>query len=365
MKKVDVKRIDSEFQIDSLKLRIPISECEILDQGLTGNLIIVNDKTGMVLDHIFKKNAYPINDNGINIYFAIEQQTTANQSRKEFLTMLVTSKLLKDKYFEGIRKDNITNIYDALMSYKVVFFSYESFLNSELTDVDFKKDISSTDINSIIKGCFGLTKEDHKYSEICKKYDTKTNKGIQWSRRETTETSTKPFIKIYHKGLDLLKSKSNEFYKNYLLGTPAENTVDNRIRIEFTIKNKKHFRNHKITSTKLKDILSLSSEIKNKMFIKSLSNHLDVYETKPITVKEELSPNHKIILKLMDIAVKTKKYVPDNLLTMLVCDIEDKSIRSRKKKELKLLFETRLRLSNLKNIEDAELRQEILNILLV
>ena len=99
------------------------------------------------------------------------------------------------------------------------------------------------------------------------------------------------------------------------------------------------------------------------MFTSSISKHLDIYEIKPISVKEDLPPDKKIILKLMDIAIKTKKYVPDTLLTLLVADISDKSVKSRKKKELKLLFETRIRLSNKQNIEEAELKKEILDIL--
>jgi len=363
LKRIKVSKLDEAFENDSLKWRGPTSKCKILNEGLNGNLIIVNDKTGVVLDRIFKKNAYPINDNGINIYFAIEEQTTADQSRKSFITILITSKLLKERYFEGITKNNIRLVYDALMSYKIVSFSYDTFLNGEVTDVDFKKDISTSEMDSIIKGSYSLTKENHKMSEVCRTFNKKDNKGIQWSKRDTTEVMKKPFVKIYHKGLDLTRSKSKEFYENYILGTASEIKVDNRVRIEFTIKNKKHFRSHKVLETTLKNILSLSKEKKDQMFTTSLSSHLDIYESKPISIKEDLSPNHKIILKLMDIAIKTKKYVPDSLLIMLVHDIEDKSIRSRKKKELKLLFETRVRLSNIQNIEDAELRQEILDIL--
>ena len=340
-----------------------MSKCKVLDEGLTGNLIIVNDKTGLVLDRIFKKNAFPINDGGINIYFAIEEQTTSNQTRKSFLTMLLTTKLLKERYFEGITETNIKLVYESIINYGIVSFSYKTFLSGELTDVDFKKDISTTDMDSIIKGCYSLTKENHKMSEVCRTFNKKDNKGIQWSKRDTTEVMKKPFVKIYHKGLDLTRSKSNEFYKNYILGTPAENETDNRGRIEFTIKNKKHFRSHKIEDTTLKNILSLTPKEKDKMFTSSISHHLDIYEIKPISVKEDLPPDKKIILKLMDIAIKTKKYVPDTLLTLLVADISDKSVKSRKKKELKLLFETRIRLSNKQNIEEAELKKEILDIL--
>ena len=231
LKKIKVNRIDETFQLDSFKIRIPMSKCKVLDEGLTGNLIIVNDKTGLVLDRIFKKNAFPINDGGINIYFAIEEQTTSNQTRKSFLTMLLTTKLLKERYFEGITENNIKLVYEAVINYGIVSFTYNTFLNGELTDVDFKKDMSTADMDSIIKGCYSLTKENHKMAEVCRTFNKKDNKGIQWSKRDTTEVMKKPFVKIYHKGLDLTRSKSNEFYKNYILGTPAENEADNRARV--------------------------------------------------------------------------------------------------------------------------------------
>lgn len=354
-----VNKIDSEFLLDSFKIRIPLSECKILNEGITGNLIIVNDKTGVILDKIFKKNAFPINDKGIHIYFAIEEQTTANQTRQSFITILITSKLLKEKYFEGITRQNIKQVYRSLMSYEVVSFTYKSFLNGELTDVDFKKDIQSNDIDKIIRGTYSLTKDLNK--EVCKKYDRRNNKGIQWSERTTTEVNRKPFIKIYHKGLDLKRSNDIEFYENYLID--SQEIIDNRIRIEFTIKNKKHFRSYQVNDTKLRSILKLSKEGKLKMFTDCISKHLDIYEIKPIKIRENLSPNIIIILKLMDIAIKTEKYVPERLLDLLVEDIRDKSIKSKKKKELKILFEKRVKLSNIESIKEAELKHEIIKLL--
>ena len=65
------------------------------------------------------------------------------RSRK-FITVLLNSKILEENYFEGLTIKNHKNVYQKLISMEVAFFEYDSFINAECTDIDFRKDIKTT-----------------------------------------------------------------------------------------------------------------------------------------------------------------------------------------------------------------------------
>lgn len=362
--KTEVKpqHYDNSFQLDSFKIRIQLSKVKIINQSLLGYWMKVNSKTGEVLESQFKSDAYPIQDKGIKTMFAIEKQMTNRKEVNEFFIILLNAKLLKDRYLEGITKNNIKQIYNELIDFNQAEFSYNDFLLGELTDVDFKKDLKTNTIDKLTRGLEALTKSDKR--DTCKVYHKKDNKGIQWSRRDETNL-TRPFIKLYHKGISLRRDKNNiEFYENFILGTDKENQIDDRVRIEFTIKNKKHFRSFDVNSTTLNDILELNRQTKDRMFKNSIYKHINTDQIKPMRIKENLPANDKIILKSIDMILQTDQYTINHLVDVLIEDIPNRSQRSKKKQELRSLIETRLKLTKLKkHLKFAELRNDILKIL--
>lgn len=357
-----LQHYDNSFELDSFKIRIPLNKVKIINQSLLGYWLKVNSKTGEILESQFKSDAYPIELKGIKTMFAIEKQMTNKKEVNEFFIILLNAKLLKDRYLEGITKKNIKLIYDSLIEFNQAEFSYNDFLLGELTDVDFKKDLKNNSVDKITRGLEALTKPDKR--EICKVYHKKDNKGIQWSRRDETNL-TRPFIKLYHKGISLKRDKNNiEFYENYILGTNKENEIDDRLRIEYTIKNKKHFRSYQVNDTTLKNILNLDKQTKDRMFKNSICKHINTEQIKPMRIKENLPANDKIILKSIDMILQTDQFTIDYLIDVLIEDIPNRSQRSKKKQELKSLIETRLKLTKLKkHIKLAELRNDILKLL--
>lgn len=325
-----------QFQLDSFKLRIPYTKVKILNPSLEGKWITVNTSTGEVDPLAFKKDSLRFNDNGIKTSYGIENQVTKDKTTCKFLVILVNSKTLKEKYFEGITLSNIEEVYKYLMSQKVVSFTYKDFLSSELTDVDFMKDsIVTESFDLLVNGLYEFTRERSK--TITKKYLKKDNKGIQWSDRKSSEISL-PFFKVYYKSMELV-NKSGEFFNEYF--NPLDES--NRIRIEFTVKNKSHFRSYGVKKTTLKNILSLSSNLKSEMFEKIVNKHIEIYEVKPVKVKTSLHASDKITLGLIGFSMQTKLVSFDSLLDLITSDIENRSQKSSKKKELKLLWTEHLK----------------------
>lgn len=348
--------LNNSYEVDSLKLRIPFENVKVINQELLGNLILINDITGEEKG-TFKERCFSVNDNGIHTYFGIEKMNITGKS-KDYLVMLINSKLLESNYFQGITETNKKQIYNKLLSYNVVSFDYKDFENAVGTDIDFKKDLRINESFDLITSyMLTITKEQSK--SICKRYKKENNKGIQWSRREETKTDSRPYFKIYHKGIDLLNKENGEFYNTYLKGIDVSDIV----RVEFTIKNKKHFRKYGIEETTLNNILSIPNEVKNKMFQDAVSNHLDIYEIKPQVIRENLRPNDIVILASMDMLMQTKELTSDKMIQYLVQNISDVSQKSKKKKELTQLYQERLKSYNVENEKQGKIKETVLKLL--
>lgn len=325
---------------DSLKIRIPIEKVEILDFLLsTENLILVNADTGEQIDAEgydleFKRRAKTIKENGITTRFAIEKQQTAFKTTAEYLVILFNSKLLRERYFEGITDENIDLIYEYLIGYKVASFSFTDFLSAECTDVDFKKDINyESDFSTLTKTLYGQTIESRNSGKGANRFNKKTNQGIQFSKRETTQFKTNPYLKIYHKGVEL-EYNSTEFRDLYLPGIDCTN----RVRIEATVKNKKHFRAlfGKAFNTELQSVLMLSSEQKELIFRVAAKAHLQPLIRKS-RIATGMKPNTAIHLSALNIIMQ-KGISFELARDALIDNVQGESQRSRKRTELTNLY---------------------------
>ena len=289
--------------VDSLKLRINYEDTQILNDSLLAHWIQVNELTGEVRsDKDFRDNAYYIKDNGISTRYAIEKQITSDKSIKPFVAIAINSKMLGNRYFEGITPDNIKLVYDYLINQKIVEFSYDTFLGAQCTDTDYKKDFVCTDIDTLIIKLESITKASNKKGEGCQKFTKYDNKGIQWSDRRTTSINRAPYIKIYSKHLDLTYN-SKDFANVFLNDKDTKDLT----RVEFTIKNRKHFKVYGITDTSLKSIISIQQDTLNTMLHDTIKKHTEK-AIRPLKTNTEgkLSAGEQKIINLIQMAIDCK-----------------------------------------------------------
>ena len=248
--------------IDSCKLRIPLHKVKLLDPQLLGQvktLEVVND-TGELIGESFKDRAFLYTHNGIRFRALVERIRTFNFDN-EYLCLLVNSKMLGTSYFQGISFDTLPLLADFINKLGIVEISILDLLQAELTDVDFKEDysISKEDITPVLMLWEKLFITSRKEGVFVKLRDNDKTHMLQCNKRETSSYQGRPFFKVYSKGLEMAHN-SAEFASEYL---PLKSYQD-LYRVEYTIKNKKHFKHFGIQDTSLDSILSISqSELKS------------------------------------------------------------------------------------------------------
>ena len=277
------------ISIDSFKIRIPIEDVQIINPEITSTKSLVNNLTGEV-EREFKERSYKVERDGIKIRFALEIQV--QPKRAEYLVILINAKILQERYFEGICQATLETLYLRLMAEKVVDFSMETFLRGQCTDVDIKKDFINEDLNKSIKIMIQNAKEHKQVNKGYNSFNQKTNKGIEFGKRKTA-TGFYPYLKIYHKGLEL-RHKSNLFMDRHLQGKTSG--IDNLVRMETTIKGKKAFRRHGIEDTSLGNIANLSQVDLQGIFNHALGIHLNKLNVRDTKPREGLTPTDQIIL---------------------------------------------------------------------
>lgn len=341
------------ISVDSLKLRIPINQVKILDSTIRERWFFVSE-SGEIDPDTFKEkalNRYADNQEIIKIRFGIEKQRTASEIVEEFLTILLPSKILQGKYFEGITLSNVNSVYDTLMAMGVVSFTLDTFLHgSACTDVDFKKDFIYNNIDNLITGLSANVCPSKNKGDGIRSFKKSDNKGIEFNERKTSRFTTRPFLKVYHKGIELTTLKRKPFTNTYLQGIE----IYDLCRIETTVKNKKHFRLLGIQDTTLQGILSISQENLNKIISKAVQSNLEPRIT-PFRTPNELTPNKQMIYNLIfELLRKGSDY---NTIRLIALNgIADKSARSKKGKEIDQVYDKHIR-GNKVDIEAEELSQ--------
>jgi len=324
-----------DISIDSLKIRIPIEHINIINPSLEGKWYLVNEDTGEVDSKEYKSNSLTIKEDGCTTRFAIEKQQTKEQHLRTFVTLLVNSKEVKHNYFEGIKKSTIKQVYNSLVNHKVIDISFKEFIkHSECTDVDIKKDarIPIDVYTKSINQCRTISKPSKNKGTGYRFFNSKENKGIEWSDRRTTSYKSNPFLKIYHKETEL-KNNSLLFSSKHLQGIDYTNIV----RIETTIKNRAHFKHLGIPSNRLKDILNLTQTKLQSVMSSALKSHLEP-RIRQLKNDNKLKPFELIIygsiLVSMQAGVSYESYLK-NVLSVL----DNKTERNRKRKVINMIYD--------------------------
>lgn len=321
-----------QISVDSLKIRIPLNLVTVINKDLISHWYLVNDLSGEIDPKVYKEKCYLFEDKGIKVKFAIEKQVISDQSIKEFLIILVSSKILKQRYFEGITEENLKTVYDEIIGLKVVDFSYNDFIAGECTDCDFKKDIRVKSLKVIIHDIVTRVKPSKKKDEGYRSFDRKDNNGIEFSDRKTTSFKTNPFLKMYDKEIEL-RTKSFEFSTSYLRGIDFGNIC----RVETTVKNKKHFRYLGISETSLLSIVTLSEAEKKKIISMAVNNHLSRELKTPVFHDRLTSPDKIVIYNAVSFMIDQRINF-DRILNFLLTGISNPVSRSRKKGEITEIY---------------------------
>lgn len=323
--------LDDAPVIDSFKIRIPLSKVEIIDHTINAHWSKVTDEGEVIGEG--KDNNKVYQHNGIKTRFGIESQRAADGRVYDYLTILVNSKMLKGRYFEGITEDNVSLVYEYLMNLNCVSFTLATFLSGYCTDMDFKQDgFASEETYKRSKRQFSQSTKLTKYKGVgIQVYSKKDNDGVQWSDRYTTKYMSAPYLKYYHKETELMHH-SKDFYSAYL----QEGDVIGRVRMECTIKNKKHFRRLGIEDTTLSALLGLSADTRSFILRKAMSAYLEprVHEIKN---HAEMKPNQLLIYNaVMTLIGVGYKY--ENAKEQLLNNFNDKVAKSRKGAELDEMY---------------------------
>ena len=282
------------YSVDSFKIRIPIDQADDIHPNITAAWYLVNSETGEAIDKDGK--SYEHIRNGIKTRFSIEKQITADQSVKEFLTFVVTSKTLEGRYLEGLTPGTIRQAYNYIQSTGLVKFSFDTFMQSELTDIDVKKDFDNP-IGVVIVDKLKAQATPRAEGRAATIFRKKFNQGIQFSERKTNRFNTAPYIKVYSKWADLQKN-SLDFASSYGI-----NVAPFYWRIETTIKNKKHLKKHGITDSTLEGVVSLHQAKLEEIMTAALKAHLEPM-TRQITKAEGLSPQERITANTINYLVE-------------------------------------------------------------
>ena len=269
--------------IDSCKLRIPLHKVKLLDPQLLGQvktLEVVND-TGELLGESFKDRAFLYTHNGIRFRVLVERIRTFNFDN-DYLSLLVNSKMLGTSYFQGISFDTLPLLADFINKLGIVEISILDLLQAELTDVDFKEDysISKEDITPVLVYWEKMFKRSGKEGVFVKLRDNGKVHMLQCNKRETSSYQGRPFFKVYSKGLEMAHN-SAEFASEYL---PLKSYQD-LYRVEFTIKNRKHFKHFEIDDISLSSIFNIPQNR-----LKSIQKSI-IYQN--ITLPKELEPKSR------------------------------------------------------------------------
>ena len=323
--------ITDKPKLDSFRVYIPIENISIIDKRLNTSYVkyyheielvdeVINDEKSLIVGHADATTKYQI------------MQRLFNNENREVLCILVKSKILEDNYLSGITKDNIKELYNIIINQKVVYFTIEEFMASKITDIDICIDYSADQYNvsQIIKQISKMVV----YPNYKHHFETKTGESLVLNKREKA-TPSKPHFKVYDKFAEM-NNNSAEFRDNHI-GDAEFNRLKQRygglIRLEYTIKNKKHLNRLGLKFNDLRDVLNMSDKMMTEIVESGLHNYINKNK---MNKDKEQSTTDTIISNLIDILV-IEGYGEETIKS--VCeDIENSSQRSKWKKRIKNLM---------------------------
>ena len=288
--------MNDDYAIDSLNVFLPVNKIHFTDLGksnFTENIATVNLETGEVLD-VSKNRKILIEKKGVKLYALF-----VNMFGDKYISLGVSSKFLEHSYLSGISYKTVKYLYVNVINRvkEYMYFDLDTFLNSTVSDVDFKYDFKMSEDKAYeLYNFLNKNIQDVRAFYIKSLNDYKTLTGYQVGNRRS-RSDVYLFFKFYNKYNELM-SKSSEFYNAYPF--PIEK---NLWRFEFTLKRNKHFnkflnrnKSYKPTLNKLLDdvsrgtIKNVVKKIlieyfpKNRLYIKPKTKKLNSFSANEILI---------------------------------------------------------------------------------
>lgn len=321
-------------KIDSLRLLVPLDEVQIIDSKFLKTFISYCPETDEIDDsssHI--KTTIYHEFNGIKMRFAIANLFNDKKELTKYLAIGISSKMLKENYFEGINKNTIETIFNYVNSLDIIKISKEIFLNAKAVDIDVCIDFKlyNTTCKEVFSTCYELTIPRKTIKPNL--FKETTNKGIEWGKREDVAKGykTKQYLKYYAKILEL-KYNSADFYEAYIKNKlnektlfsdgslyEYENTEENVLRIETTIKNPNHFKTYDINCVTLLDLLRIDLMIHSSIFNRPIQTYMNGYKT--IRHNAKLSPQERTYMFSLNLLANSMKLKPIDVIDSFVNSI--------------------------------------------
>jgi hypothetical protein len=351
---------------DSLRLEIPQNKCRILDNskiGIPYMLVGVADWSGIILEGSEEEPLQKLNQTdytkGITLRIAQVNRVVGMANNEQRFVIQINSKMLKDRYFEGMRLDNIRLIYDYIIQHKIIEFSYEDFLDGFVYDADLCMDAEATpEVFGKMLSRLNRSINPNKWRKVNSFNKSSTNIGIEFGKRDSA-TITNPFCKFYHKGLELVNKVSpnkkiiGEFNREYL-GDDMYNVV----RLEATFKNRDMFKEYGIPVKSLNDMLSIDNGLLKGIITTIVKKNYMDKRAKSSFTEDNVSPKDDLILNLMEYIIdcgETEEYFL-SLADMFSGDYTQKSRYRKLVKKLlsNIHFKSRLD-QNMADAKDGDL----------
>ena len=334
--------------IDSLTLFVELEKIKVIDYKLITPFQVYYEDTAEIIEDLNPPKPIYIDSNGIRFRFSKVVWThPKTKETKEMICITITAKMLRERYFEGINKDNIKDICEYINSHKIISIHLQTLLEATVNDIDicmnYRLEFSA--YQSALKMLYEMVKPSKKHAvELYPRNESQRineNIGLAFSKRETAKIGT-PFVKFYNKAFELVNN-SAEFYNLYIFPQLRYGmTIKNLIRKECTIRNSTHKANlikYKLvrSTDKLKslnDVLGLTQKELDLIINRQLKFY---YEKKQFSVSSELTSIEKVLSYYMYELVERgmDKVLLQYPLKLIDCKVN----RSRTKKKLKQIMD--------------------------
>lgn len=341
------KSTTTEFwAVDSLRIRMPLNELKSYDTNLRHNLLLVQPLENNEFDVISERsNMFEYSHNGSRVFVQIRKffKQISDKEQTEYLDIAFSSKMLKHRYFTGIRTHHLKYLSDELQSFGFAEWDFTTFCKARPSDIDFKKDVyvkSPEAISDWLSTLVELTRPSKKSATGYNHFSNlkKQNLGLEYGKRTGSANMSNPYFKYYYKNGEL-NTKSKDFKYAYLQGSKKTGIDLSKtiLRLEFTIKGRIQYKEITDKPFTLKNVLELTqSELQRESSrIHSYYINIDSVERK---TGERTMTQKEILVKLLLTANSEGNNLSDTMTKNYITSLErmdsfiDKDSKGRKMK---------------------------------